>query len=88
MSIPPQKCPIVIVTACMCADGTPALALTEVMVTQEEAENGVLYYLAEAELLQRGYEEPMVHFDEEEAPPFLHAAVREYLALSAVTETT
>jgi hypothetical protein len=67
----------------MNADGTPTFAMTTVEVTQEEAENGIHYYLAEAELLQAGYEEPFVHFDEHEGPAFLHRAVRQYLSLSA-----
>lgn len=72
-----------IVSACMRVDGTPHLAITEVAVTQEEIENGIHYYLAEAELLDAGYEEPMVHFAQDESPAFLHPAVREYLELSA-----
>ena len=74
--------PITIVTACMNADGTPDFALTIVEVTQEQIENGIHYYLAEAELLQAGYEEPFVHFDQDEAPAFLHPAVRQHLRLS------
>jgi hypothetical protein len=72
---------IAVVSASMNRDGTPALALTEVAVTAEEAENGIHYYLVEAELLEAGYEEPFVHFDRGEAPPFLHPAVRQYLGL-------
>ena len=33
------------------------------------------YYLAESELLELGYEEPFVHFTEDEAPAFLFPAV-------------
>jgi hypothetical protein len=73
---------VAIVTACMNADGTPDFALTEVMVTPEQAENGVHYALAEARLLERGYEEPFVHYAADEAPAFLHEAVRQYLGLS------
>jgi hypothetical protein len=51
-----------IVTACMRADGTPTFAYQIVEVTAEEADNGVQYYLAEAQLLEEGYEEPFVHF--------------------------
>ena len=84
-----EKRSISVVSACMNADGTPAFAVTEVSVTQEEAENGIHYYLAEAQLLEAGYEEPFVHFDQDEAPAFLHAAVREYLALlTVVTNST
>jgi hypothetical protein len=86
MSAISGKGTVAIVTACMRKDGTPAFALNEVSVTQEEAANGIHYYLAEAQLLEDGYEEPFVHFDETEAPEFLHAAVRDHLALSpAVT---
>lgn len=77
------KEPITIVSACMQANGTPAFAITEVEVTQEELENGIHYYLAEAELLESGYEEPFVHFDENEMPAFLLPAVQQYLRLPA-----
>src|SRR4051812_2768926 len=70
---------VVVVSACMRADGTPAFALNSVEVTRDEAENGIHYYLAEAELLEAGFEEPFVHFDETEAPPFLVPAVTEHL---------
>src|SRR5438093_6109572 len=73
---------IAVVSACMKADGTPNFVLNEVEVTQEEAENGIHYYLVEAELLEDGYEEPFVHFDSDEAPDFLHPAVRKHLGLS------
>ena len=66
----------------MNSNGSPGFAITEVEVTQEEEDNGVHYTLAEAHLLERGYEEPFVHFDEGEAPDFLHAAVRQFLGLS------
>jgi len=82
MSTSPEKHSVAIVSACMRVDGTPHLALTEVSVTLEEAENGIHYYLAEAELLDAGYEEPMVHFGPEEAPAFLHEAVRLHIGLS------
>jgi hypothetical protein len=76
-----QKRTLHVVTACMNASGCPCFALTRAAVTQDELENGVHYYLVEADLMERGYEEPMTHFDEDEAPVFLHAAVREYLGM-------
>ncbi len=72
---------IAVVSACMNASGTPDFALNHVEVTQEKAENGIHYYLAEAELFEKGYEEPFVHFDADESPDFLHPAVRQYLGL-------
>ena len=75
-----EKRPIVVVSACMKRDGTSAFAMNQVVVSQEEIDNGIHYYLAEADLLLDGYEEPFVHFDEHEAPSFLHAAVRRHLA--------
>jgi hypothetical protein len=69
-----------IVSAVMRADGTPSLALTEVDVTCEQFQNGIHYYLAEADLLEQGYEEPFVHFDEGDLPTSLVDAVKEYLA--------
>jgi hypothetical protein len=77
-----DKEPIAIVSACMRADGTPTFAYHVVEVTSQEAANGIHYYFAEAQLLEEGYEEPFVHFDAKEAPPFLHEAVRQYLGLS------
>ncbi len=88
MSVAEGARPLTIVTACMNADGTPDFALTTVEVTQEQIENGIHYYLAEAELLEAGYEEPFVHYDQDESPAFLHPAVRQYLGLpQAVAES-
>jgi hypothetical protein len=81
LSTPPAKYAVTIVTACMTANGTPAFALNTVAVTQEEDENGEHYCLAEANLVEDGYEEPFVHFDQREAPAFLHPAVRRHLGL-------
>ena len=64
-----------IVTACMTREGTPTFACNEVNVTHDDAENGIHYYLAEAQLMIDGFEEPYVHFDEDESPGFLHPAV-------------
>jgi len=77
-----DKRQIAIVSACMRRDGTPSFAVNEVTVTQEEAENGVHYYLAEAQLLEDGFEEPFVHFADDERPPFLLPAVRQHLAIT------
>jgi len=73
------KRPITVVTACVSADGTPDFALNTVEVTHDEYENGVHYDLVEDHLADAGYGEPLVHFDEFDAPAFLHPAVREYL---------
>jgi hypothetical protein len=70
---------LVVVTACMGADGLPTFALTEVEVTHDEYENGHHYDLVSDELAGARYDEPFVHFDPFEAPAFLHPAVREYL---------
>jgi hypothetical protein len=78
---------LAIVSACMNADGTPALTLNQVEVTQEEAENGIHYYLVEADLLEAGFEGHFVPFDELEAPFFLHTAVRAYLGLTFAVPT-
>ena len=42
---------IAVVSACMQRDGRPTFAHTQVSVTPEEAEDGLHYYLVEAELL-------------------------------------
>src|ERR1700716_1951486 len=76
-----EKRTIAIVTACLRADGTPTFARTEVEVTQDEAENGVHYFLVEAELRKSGYDEPMVHFADSESPAFLFPAVQQFLGL-------
>ncbi len=83
MPPPEEKHPITVVTACMRSDGLPDFALSQVEVTQEEAENGIHYDRVEAKLLQAGYEELFVHFDQDEAPLFLLPAVQEYLGLVA-----
>src|SRR5260221_4512094 len=75
-----NKRSIAIVTACMNASGYPEFVLNQAEVTQDEAENGIHYYLVESDLLLAGYEEPFVHFDQDEAPAFLHPAVRQHLA--------
>ena len=69
-----------VVTACMTRQGTPTFVLTRVAVTEEECNNGIQYSLTESQLFIDGYEEPFCHFDEDESPPFLIPAVREYLA--------
>lgn len=74
---------IAIVTACLRPDGTPAFDLNTVEVTPEEEVNGIHYYLVEALLLEKGLDEPFVHFDDREAPAFLLPAVRAQLALSS-----
>jgi hypothetical protein len=70
---------IAVVTAYVRPDGVPDFTLTEVEVTQDERENGVHYDLVEAQLGQAGHEEPLLHFDEIDAPSFLVPAVRQYL---------
>ncbi len=82
MSIEDARRPITVVSACIRKDGFPTFAVHQVEVTPDEAENGVHYYLVEADLLEEGFEEPFVHFDEHEAPPFLLPAVQQYLAHS------
>ncbi len=80
------KRPVPVVSACMTREGLPTFALNTAEVTAEEAENGIHFYLVEADLLLAGYEEPFVHFPLDEAPAFLHPAVREHLGLAAVPE--
>ncbi len=75
------KRPVTVVSAVMRRDGFPDFAVTQVEVTQDEYENGIHLYLAEADLLEAGYEEPFVHFPQDEAPPFLLPAVKEYLEI-------
>ena len=70
---------LTVVTACLNASGTPDFALTEVEVTHTEYANGVHCDLAEERLAAAGYEEPYLHFVEEDAPEFLVPAVRQYL---------
>jgi hypothetical protein len=70
----------------MTAAGLPAFAVTEVEVTAAEAAEGVQYDLASGRLLAAGFEEPFVHFDEGEAPPFLLPAVRAWLRAACARE--
>ncbi len=74
-----SKRQVTVVSAVMRSDGLPDFAMTQVEVTQDEYENGIHSYLAEADLLEAGFEEPFVHFPEGEGPPFLLPAVTEYL---------
>jgi hypothetical protein len=70
---------VTIVSAVTRAGGGPDFAVTRVEVTPQEFDSGIHYYLAEADLLEAGYEEPFVHFDDTESPRFLLPAVQEYL---------
>lgn len=72
-----DKRPIAVVSACMSRDGTPGFVWNEVELTHEEYEEGLHYQLAMDRLLDSGYEEPFVHFDQFEAPAFLHPAVQQ-----------
>ena len=72
---------VTVVSACMRASGLPDFALAEVEVTAEDYANGVQYDLAEELLVAAGFEEPFVHYETVEAPPFLIPAVRRYLGL-------
>ena len=72
---------VTVISACMRVDGLPDFAVTEVEVSVDEYENGAHYDLTDRSLADRGFEEPYVHFDNREAPPFLHRGVREHLSL-------
>lgn len=72
-----------VVTACMTRQGTPTFVRTEVAVSKDELENGVNYALAESKLFVDGYEEPFVHFAEDEAPEFLLPAVRQLESIAS-----
>ena len=85
MSTSSKKRSIAVVTACSNANGAPDFGLTVVRATTEEIAEGIHYDLAAAELLENGYETPLLHFDEIEAPAFLHPAVRNYLGLPPAT---
>jgi hypothetical protein len=73
---------ITIISACMRSDASPTFVRTEVDVTSDERDNGVHYYLAEAQLIEAGYEEPFVHFDDREVPVFLAAAITDSVVAS------
>lgn len=83
MSHPEGRRPVTVVSAVMRSDGLPDFAVTQVEVSQDEYANGIHLYLAEAQLLEAGYEEPFVHFPQDEAPPFLLPAVKDYLGTDA-----
>src|SRR5690606_33173492 len=70
-----RKQPVTIVSGVVRSGGFPDFAITQGDVTQEELENGIHIYLAEADPLVAGYEEPFVHFPETESPAFLFPAV-------------
>jgi hypothetical protein len=73
------KLKIEVVTTYMRPDGVPDFTINQVEVTEDEHANGVHYELVEAILAEAGFEEPLIHFDQLEAPPFLVAAVKQYL---------
>lgn len=72
---------IAVVTACMTSHGMPTFVRNTVEITHDEYENGSHYALAEIRLVAQDYEEPFVHFDQFEAPAFLHPAVEEHVSL-------
>ena len=72
---------LAVATACMGRDGVPTFAYTEVEVTLEEYRNGAHLDLVEQRLADGRCDEPYVHFDDIDAPPFLIGAVRAHLGL-------
>ena len=84
---PPEKEPVTVVTACMRPDGTPTFTMHTVGVTAEELSDGLHYGLVEMQLHKGGYQEPFVHFAENESPDFLHPAVRRYLGPASAHTT-
>ena len=74
---------LTVVSAWMARDGTPDFALNEVEVTFEEYENGAHYDYVVDRLRDDGFEEPWVHFDENDMPRFLLPGVKSYLDLPA-----
>ena len=76
----PGKKKLRIVTACLNASGTPDLTLNEVEVRYDEYIEGVSCDLVEERLREQGFEEPFLHFDDHNAPPFLLPAVERYLS--------
>jgi hypothetical protein len=79
---------ITVISACMSASGLPDFALNEVEVTHDDYENGVHYDYVVDKLVDAGYEEPFVHFDEIDSPAFLVPAVKEYLGRDATEPIT
>lgn len=71
---------VTIASACMTAQGSPTFVLQDVQVTAEEFENGLHYAIAEDWLTEAGYDEPSVHFADEEMPAFLLDALKQQVA--------
>jgi hypothetical protein len=67
---------IAVITACTYASGGPGFAYSEHEVTQAQYDEGEHYEQASAEALDKGYEEPFVHFDENDGPDWLFASHR------------
>jgi len=80
MSISATKRRVTIASACMTSQGSPTFVLQDVDVTEEEFENGIHYALAEDWLTDAGFDEPFVHFADEEAPAFLLDALKQQVA--------
>jgi hypothetical protein len=79
---------LTVVTACLNPAGAPDFALSEVEVTYEEYVEGRHCDRVEQRLVAAGYEEPYLHYDDLDDPPFLVAAVRHYLGRAAPKPTT
>ena len=81
MTDPPIKKQVTIVSACMRPNRYPDFAINQVQVDDDEYVNGVHYLLVEELLAAAGYEEPYVHFADQECPDFLIPAVHQYLGI-------
>jgi hypothetical protein len=71
-----------VVSACINAACRPDFAVSTITVPSSGPNPEFPFDTLEADLRERGYECPFVHFDETEAPSFLIRAVRRYLILS------
>lgn len=65
-----------VVTACCDADGEPVLVINTVLADENEIALGDHYDRAARLLRNRGYQQPFVHFDEEDGPTWLLEAMR------------
>lgn len=66
-----EKKKVAVITACCDANGKPVLVLNEVLADENDLALGCHYDRVAQKLRNRGYNQPFVHFDEQDGPAWL-----------------
>lgn len=77
---------IIIVAACKNSSGSPDIAIIAVSATDNEIKNGDHLERAEQKLLDDGYDEPIVMFDEDECPVWLFEGACSQCGIKNISE--